>query len=70
MGMEIRDRMGRYDFSTLDLICKCGHALGVHTAVRPRECLNGDAFAPGATGESCQCRKFRHARTVPAGEVG
>jgi hypothetical protein len=53
-----RDGRGRYDYSNMTLLCVCGHTLGVHLAKQPRPCANGEG-APGGTGESCDCQKFR-----------
>lgn len=50
---------GRYIDDSMDELCRCGHALGVHTAVSAggyRPCINGDF------GESCDCVKFRKIR--------
>lgn len=55
----VRDEAGRYDFNSERILCRCGHPLGVHTAAAPRECLNHDIHAPGATGTPCNCLRFR-----------
>lgn len=59
-GLVVRDARGRYDHNDLELVCRCGHQLGVHTAAAPRECLNHDRHTPGADGQPCGCERFRH----------
>jgi hypothetical protein len=58
-----RDTAGRYDYSDMSLVCRCGHALGVHAAENPtrrRPCFNEDGPSlEGATGETCDCKNFR-----------
>lgn len=40
-------------------LCVCGHNLGVHTA-GGFDCLNEDNHcSPDATGDACNCHKFR-----------
>lgn len=73
MANSSRNYQGRYDFSKdMWLLCKCGHALGVHAAdndTGKRPCFNEDsnlneAFrdAPKATGEYCLCTNFTKAK--------
>ena len=53
---------GQYTYSAdFSRLCRCGHSLGVHTGEAPHECLNGDQYLDGATGEPCACVKFRKA---------
>jgi hypothetical protein len=53
-------RNGQYTFEgDFDRLCTCGHTLGVHTAEAPHECINGDVDLEGATGEQCDCAKFK-----------
>lgn len=50
---------GRYAPS-VERPCRCGHTLGMHTAVRlagEQPCLAGDL-----TGEPCDCECFKRAR--------
>lgn len=54
---------GRYGFSgDWERMCTCGHALGIHAAVAPHDCFNEDSCIPGATGEACNCARFRPSR--------
>ena len=56
-GGKRDQRSGRYTYSTLDRMCVCGHALGLHTSAAPHECIAGDfGFPP------CSCRRFRPRR--------
>ncbi len=61
-AVDFRDRAsGQFAHRTLDVVCVCGHPLGVHAAetVRGlRPCFNGDS----GTGEPCDCEKFRKTR--------
>lgn len=51
---------GRYSFDgDMSKLCVCGHTLGIHAAEAPHECFNQDAGLEGATGEPCDCMKFR-----------
>lgn len=50
---------GQYDYGNMDLLCVCGHRLGVHAAAYPRDCFNEDT---GATGHPCACKRFRKVR--------
>jgi len=57
-----RDKEGRFDYTNLDLICRCGHELGIHAAEnesKTRPCFNEDKYIDGATGEYCPCKNFR-----------
>ena len=56
-----RDNNGRYDFEDFQLICKCGHKLGVHAGkndTNKRPCFNEDEQIEGANGEHCDCLNF------------
>lgn len=44
-------------------LCVCGHPLGCHVA-GGFDCLNGQNIAY-ATGEPCDCEKFRPSRKKP-----
>jgi hypothetical protein len=45
-------------------LCTCGHTLGVHAAIghNGKPCFNGDQHLEGATGEACDCTRFRVSR--------
>jgi hypothetical protein len=49
---------GKFDYSDMDKMCRCGHRLGVHGAAGPRGCMNNDC----GDGEDCDCEKFRPQR--------
>jgi hypothetical protein len=50
-------RNGRFDFDgNMNRLCKCGHRLGDHFAVAPRECMNSPE---GSSNPTCDCLKFR-----------
>ena len=50
-------------------MCTCGHTLGVHVH-GGFDCLNGESI-DGATGEPCDCTRFRPSRRRrPEGCVG
>lgn len=54
-----RSKDGKYDYDNFELVCECGHTLGVHCAAnesRLRPCFNGD------TGEDCDCENFKKKR--------
>jgi len=58
-------RTGLYSFQgNWERLCECGHALGLHTAQAPHECMAGDATQiapekyPVDLGE-CDCVRFR-----------
>ena len=56
--MLTRDSKGKYDYSNLNLICECGHSLGIHggdcdTKIRP--CFNHDC----GDGKQCNCINFK-----------
>lgn len=56
-----RNKQGKYDFNNMELICMCGHKLGVHSAetlTNNRACFNGDCI-DGATGKDCNCKNFK-----------
>jgi len=62
----VRNSSGKYDFSNFELICKCGHKLGIHAADNPsklRPCFNGDDI-DGATGEFCKCENFKKMKKI------
>lgn len=71
---------GRYDYGDVELVCTCGHKLGVHAAeneTHTRPCFNEDTGLNDpkwptivATGESCDCLNFKKAArpTVDRGE--
>lgn len=53
-----RDESGKYDFEGFDIVCKCGHTLGVHSAkneTNTRPCYNNDC----GDGEWCNCKNFK-----------
>lgn len=59
-----RDRVtGQYAHSAdPDRMCGCGHPLAVHTE-GGRSCINEDIYCDSrATGEACDCAKFRPVR--------
>jgi len=56
-GSEVRDVQGRYDYSTLERRCRCGHALGNHLGGGRRPCSVGQNTAIG--GPVCSCPNFR-----------
>ncbi len=63
-----RDSKGKYDFSNFDLLCTCGHTLGIHAAPNDtpnRPCFNEDQWAEGATGEYCPCKNFKLVTPIP-----
>lgn len=47
-----KEANGRYAVRNFGQVCKCGHTLGDHAAVMPRDCFNED-------GNGCDCEKFR-----------
>lgn len=57
-SIDQRDQ-GRYDYSTMEHECVCGHRLGDHNAEPPRECFIGQM---GDGGPMCDCEKFRKKR--------
>lgn len=57
--MNHRDKAnGQYTHSKLDVLCRCGHTLGVHLAESPRECLNSDT----GDGTPCDCIDYKKAK--------
>ncbi len=57
-----RDKYGQYDYSNMELMCECGHKLGVHSGendTKKRPCFNEDSGLAGATGKKCSCKTFR-----------
>jgi len=52
---ERRDQ-GRYDYSNLDVVCRCGHRLGEHADVSPRPCFADEM------GDGCACERFQRDR--------
>jgi hypothetical protein len=54
---------GQYSYENKwDRLCVCGHTLGVHAADAPHPCFNEDAGLKGATGEPCDCQRFKPVR--------
>jgi hypothetical protein len=54
------ERTGRYDYDNMQLLCACGHRLGIHAGMNEtgnRPCFNEDTGA-GGTGEECDCKNF------------
>jgi len=50
---------GRYGFEgDYERLCVCGHKLGAHAAQAPHDCFNSDTGLKGATGETCECKRF------------
>ena len=52
---------GKYDYDNFDLMCVCGHRLGVHCAPNDtpmRDCMNGDV----GDGKPCGCKNFERQR--------
>ena len=65
MSNKERNIDGKYDYKDFDLICECGHKLGIHSGRghdKKRGCLNEDIHIPGATGEYCKCENFKKAK--------
>ncbi len=66
MSNPSRDYRGKYDYSAdMELLCRCGHPLGVHAADNEsgkRPCFNENTGIIGGTGEPCDCRHFKKAR--------
>lgn len=58
LAQDWRDQ-GRYDYSSMDATCVCGHRLGDHSAEPPRDCFYGQMGEPGP---ACTCEKFRKSR--------
>jgi hypothetical protein len=59
--MQARTHRGRYDYMDMDLMCVCGHRLGVHAGVNDtntRPCFNEDAEG-GGDGKECACKNFK-----------
>lgn len=56
-ALEKRDREGRYTFSDMDRMCRCGHTLGQHLAARVRDAgkMRQDCL-------ECDCEVFKPAR--------
>lgn len=53
----LRGFHGRYDFSNMEDICKCGHKLGDHCMANPtglRDCM-----VESMGGPKCNCEAFR-----------
>lgn len=65
---EARNRhTGQYSYEgQWDRLCRCGHTLGVHAGEAPHPCFNGDSGMEGATGEPCDCPRFRPAKVKKA----
>lgn len=61
---EARNRhTGQYSYEgQWDRVCTCGHTLGVHAGDPPHPCFNDDPYLKGATGEPCDCQRFRAPR--------
>ncbi len=53
-----RERDGKYAPRNFKRACACGHALGLHTAEMPRECIAGDFDST----VSCDCEGFKKTR--------
>ena len=61
-ALNARNKAGQFDFSTMTLICTCGHPLSVHAGeneTKERPCFNEDCGLEGATGKSCKCKNFK-----------
>ena len=62
--MKVRNKgNGRYAFGSLDLVCRCGHTLGIHTAERrgkDQPCLK--QYAIGDDLMVCPCDSFEPKR--------
>ena len=57
-----RDKLGKYNFGNMELICKCEHKLSVHAGeneTKERPCFNEDKNIDGATGIKCSCKNFK-----------
>lgn len=55
--MENRDKKGKYSYSNMELLCKCGHKLGRHTAEYPHDCCYGDGDEDNYD-QTCDCKLF------------
>lgn len=51
-----KDKRGRYSYSNMELLCKCGHKLGAHTAEYPHDCCYGEN--PEEYKQVCDCNGF------------
>jgi len=55
---KARKQNGQYDFTNMQLRCKCGHVLGLHTAGENgdgmKDCVAGDFYGYS----SCNCTGF------------
>lgn len=47
---------GKYTYTNLDLMCKCGHKLGTHTGEYPHDCCYGEK--PEEYKQTCNCDGF------------
>ena len=56
-----REGDGRYTFSDLDRLCRCGHTLGAHGAIGARGCMADECFEPESD-VPCDCAKFKPKR--------
>jgi len=65
--MSNRNRhTGQYSFEgNYERLCVCGHTLGTHAAEPPHDCFNEDTGIESATGEVCECKRFRPSKKKP-----
>lgn len=61
--MEFRKTNGKYDYSNMDILCTCGHSLGLHIAEAPRVCGNN-----GTGLVDCDCKQFKPAPPSPSSQ--
>lgn len=65
-----RDSSGRYDHDNMNLMCVCGHTLGMHGMGEgkrgsKRVCQYGSCLELGEPDEPCTCENFKKARIQP-----
>lgn len=56
MSKNREQETGKYAFANMDLLCVCGHSLGIHDAERTKDkqyCQNEDE-----NGDLCDCEYF------------
>ena len=63
-NFERDNKTGRFDYSNMDLLCVCGHTLGVHAGDRgetnKRPCFRDDYHnVADVPEEDCDCTNFK-----------